>query len=325
MKTIRTGGFTLIELLTVIAIIAILAAMSMTVGPRILEKGKLAAYSNTCNQIRTAAVAYFTKYKESYPPSYGYIDKSYLTDPNVLVIPRVYRPYMAYLELFRNFGVYDSFAKESCDTDRDGVLSLLEFSPVGRPEGPVKYEFEREEIYNGSNLPGEVTEQLKTQRPIVYIAVNLKQAQKVAEYYDQVAGSRPDLGWNARVWDPTAAPIAGLTFPPTKYDDFVLISPGPGGSTGGILTPPGDPFMGVLQASGIPIEDWYHILGLRAHFLATRDANHNGLWDFDYRNRSRQGEGKPSSYDKPDLNLLPDGTNGAGPIIYAPNSTGVSQ
>jgi len=72
MKSPSRLGFTLIELLTVIAIIAILASMVFVAGPRILERVKIASWSNTCNQIRTSCVGYFTKYKDTYPPGYGY-------------------------------------------------------------------------------------------------------------------------------------------------------------------------------------------------------------------------------------------------------------
>jgi hypothetical protein len=79
--------------------------------------------------------------------------------------------------------------------------------------------------------------------------------------------------------------------------------------------------------ASLPLSDQYHILALRAFFLATRDMDDdehqpgidmlgNGKFDFDYRNRTRGTDGKPGSYKIPNLYKLPDGTGGAGPGIY---------
>ena len=208
---------------------------------------------------------------------------------------------------------------DSHDTDRDGVLSLLEFSPMGAETAPNRYEFPTE-VYRGSNLPGEVNRQMSTQRPIAYLPVNRKQFEKVELYYyrvSQISGREQD-GWYAQCWLPDESlpdgnPLAQLSFPATKYDDFVLVSVGPGASTSGVLTPPPG-FIDDLTSSGIPEEDWYHIFALRAFYLANRDLNNNGQPDFDFRGRSRKQEtGLP-------MTQLPDGTNLYGPLIYQPKS-----
>ncbi|MCK5861888.1 MAG: hypothetical protein KAH38_05350, partial [Candidatus Hydrogenedentes bacterium] len=55
--------------------------------------------------------------------------------------------------------------------------------------------------------------------------------------------------------------------------------------------------------------DYFHLLGLRAYFLATRDLDANGNLDFDFRARTQQKE----SWDLPPTTMLRGGT---GPVIY---------
>ena len=194
---------------------------------------------------------------------------------------------------------------------------------MGTESGPNKYTFPQE-LYRGGNLSSEVSQQMTAKRPFVYVPVNLDQARKVEEYYYAVANGMnlPQEGWYAERWRPeeampdgSANPLASLTFPPARYDDFVLIGVSPGVSTCGLVTPP-NKFIEELRAANVPAEDWYHVLGLRTYFLANRDVNKNGLLDFHYQNRTRLGEAKPGSYNLPNMNLLPDGTNGYGPYIY---------
>lgn len=321
MTNKRTGGFTLIELLTVIAIIAILAAMLSVAIPRALEASKKASLKNTCNQIRTVCVDYFTRNSDSFPPAYGYVEKGSKEDPNG---PRWhYKPYLVYFDFFKEKGVYDRFGF-SYDTDRDGEISRLEYSPLGISSGPGQLEFSRNIYDGGPGFSGEVAKMMNEQRPLVYIPVNTKQAQKVFKYYTQIAQSSPRDGWYATRWNPSESipggnPIAGMTFPPVKYDDYILISVGPGGTTGGILAAP----QGFL--ANVDPADYYHVLALRAYFLATRDANNNDLWDFDFRNRSTGDEADPGNYPSEGLNFLPDNTNLGGPIIYSPNGDRITE
>lgn len=354
MKRLSDKGFTLIELLTVIAIIMILAGMVFIVGPRMIERAKITSWVQVCNEIRTTAVAYMTKKAvgvSSYPPAYGYLIKQ-IEDADLSQIgtgkdelyfcmaPYVSQKYLGYM---RNYDVYDPFARTSHDTDRDGAISLLEFSLTGEKQATSdSYVFSDEAqhyVYNGNNLSSEVQVQLTSQRPMLYIPVNLAQAKLVAQYYARIIQDNGELlaGANATRWNTTETfpndpdekcrdnPLRKLHFPPNCYDDFILISVGPTADTGGIVTPLRSENGGLVDytaeflAGVYRRSDWYHVLALRAYYLATRDINDNGMLDFDFRNRTRSGEGKPTSYSNKDLCLLPNGTNGAGPLIYVPN------
>ncbi len=305
MENMKKSGFTLVELLTVVAIIGILASMVFTVGPRMIEKSKVASLMNTCNQIRTACVAYATKSKTgTFPPMYGY---KILGSSGYSLAP-----YVSYIKMFKNMGIYDPFSQDTHDTDADSRIGFLEFSPIGDKSGPDTYTFPTD-LYTGSNLAAEVTKQLSEQRPLVYIPVNSEQAKLVATYYDKMAQdpSRAEDAWYATRWLPAEAmaggnPLAKLRFPPTKYDDFVLISVGPNGNTGGILTPPQSFLDDIAALPPDQQTNIYHILALRAFFLATRDRDGNQKPDFDYRVRKRGSDNA----------TLPDGSMKYGPIIY---------
>jgi len=348
MKPFGRAGFSLIELLTVIAIIAILSAMGMTIGPRIIERSKWVHFKTTCNQLKNSFALYATKdpvkNKATFPPAYGYrVPRTDRNDETQFF----YKPYLAYIDFFGDEQVYDKFQNASYDTDGDGKISLLEFSPMGRKQPGGGYLFDtpdQQPLYNGANLPTEVSRMMTAHRPYVYIPVDSSQAQKARDYWVKrvasVAGRELEAG-NALHWLPTEVfanvkpgevnnPIASLVperFPPQKYDDFVLITPGPLNSTGGILTAP-QSFMSDIAA--YTLSEQYHVLALRAFFLATRDMNDNeeepgmdmlgnGKFDFDYRNRTRGVDGKAASYKVPDLYKLPNGTTGMGPGIYQHN------
>jgi prepilin-type N-terminal cleavage/methylation domain-containing protein len=340
MRSAGRLGFTLIELLTVIAIIAILAGMIMTVGPRMIERAKLSAWVSTCNQLRNSFVGYFTKYHDTFPPAYGY---RYANAPNLPPGDPTrdsktfsLAPFMARLEtgVFGNKDYCDNFS-QNYDTDRDMQISWLEFSPIGTkaPLDPNKYSFPQT-LYRMSQpnvMAAEVSNQLNTTpRPLIYVPVRLDDAQKAVKYWTMVGSNEngglgfPEIGHYAERWRPNEQFPAGKVnplsqlkqpFPPAKYDDFVLIGVGPGNSTGGLVTPPPNSrFLADLTTAGVAEEDVYYYLALRTYYLATRDINNNGLWDFDYRNRSRKNE-DPSM-------LLPDGSKLYGPLIYLPNNTG---
>jgi len=327
MKHTGDKGFTLIELLTVIAIIAILAAMIGVAGPRVIEMAKLASLENTCKQIQTVLVSYLTSHKDSFPARYGYLNKRPVEGATEDGDLYHLSPYLVPLRYARNEDWYDNFGQESHDTDGDGELSLLEFSPMGAKTGPSSYEYP-DDLYTGGNLSDEVSRQMDEGRPLAYIPVRRRQAEKVAEFYYKYAQEvNEQQGWYAERWLPNqtfgtgANPIANISFPPPKYDDFVLIGVGPGGSTGGLLTPPDSFISDVLAVSSDP-GYMYHAMALRAFFLASRDINDNAKLDFDYRNRARDNEGTTGgsadlAYDPlPYMYNLPDGTPLGGPILF---------
>ena len=318
MRNSRKSGFTLIELLTVIAIIAILAAFTMTVGPRLIERAKIRRMDSALRQVSIALTAYFAD-NQSYPPAYGYVsiaNKDMQTPPSDPTLEEKFyhlRPYMLLMKYHGNEEMYDEFS-ESYDTDRDGALSPLEFLPRGRKLPTNTWEFDAGlPRYVGVNDPvmsAEIQRQLDAEkRPFVYIPVNRAQFARAQKYW---------LNHNAFLaerWSSSDADFPNITFPPPKYDTFVLIGMGPGGNSFGLLP----------QALGVPEEsanngrNLYHLLALRAYFLATRDMNANGLLDFDYTARTQSGEGA-LEYDykgAPVNNDLPCATpRSYGPWIY---------
>lgn len=281
MNRVSRLGFTLIELLTVIAIIAILAGMTFTVFPRVRERAQITKAKNIMAQINTSLTNYFASHN-SFPPTYGYIRKDVnLADPSLGDDKKFYlEPYTVPLQIYDNLDMYDNFS-ESYDTDRDQKLNLMEFMPVGdKGQFGVKWLDVR---YNGTVTPQvqpEIT-RLQSQdiRPLIYVPVNARQAALVRRYWIQSGDEY------ARNWDRTNPLLANLQFPPPTYDAFVLISVGPGGTTGGVAAdlPTG------VQAS--EANDIYHIAALRTYFLATRDLNLNNVLDFEFEARSGQGEG----------------------------------
>ena len=326
----RERGVTLVELLVAIAIIGILASMIVVSLPRGPGRRptKLSNLKNVQNQIRSEATAYLSfSGRDSYPPRYGY--KQWNVAEGTTVENELYHlePYLAHLKRAGIFDLYDPFGSDTHDTDKDGEISLLEFSPFGSQNDQFDITYP-DTLYDGASLGGEVATQLGEHRPLVYIPVDSEQAKKVAQYFSLVAEAGDvEEGFYARRWRPTEMfasgpnPIAGLEFPPPRYDDFVLISMGPYEDAGGLLAEDPD-FMSDL--AGISDGgDVYHILALRAYFLATRDVNGNGFLDFDFNARSKNKEGDPASYpgyEANNLNLLPDGSNGGGPVIYRANN-----
>jgi len=257
------------------------------------------------------------------------------TDTNVQgtgrrVRPVHTRPWMDFLGLHNNDDMLDLFSI-AYDTDADAEISRLEFTPAGRLSDPANqsYAFDGNyyEVYGGHNDAGVLlsdrNEQLDSQgpRPLLYFPINTRQFRKVAAgWYDQAAADsertqsdpRPDdsdLGANPALLD--------TSFPPPNYDAYVLISVGPNIHTGGLiyeLTNNSDCDM-CLGEYGSPAY-YYHILGMAAYFMASRDGESGGQGDgeldFDYRARTTRGQVDSDS------NYLPDrGRQRApGPVIF---------
>ena len=337
MRTARTAAFTLIELLVVIAIIGILAGLTAVAVPRVLERSKIAQAQATANQIRTVLSTYYTDFG-SYPPRYGYVFGRTQQGDTIFYL----RPYLHQVGIYSIEGYEDPF---SSGVDTAGpfggpsqnpvgppfAIGLLEFFPVGTqiPGAPGQRQYP-DNLYLGpdnSAAGQDAQRQLQERnRSFVYIPVQQQQFDRVKAYYERPGQNAPapEDRYFARVWDandPRLAPLSTpQAYPPPRYDAFVLLSVGPGGETGGILCDP-------VGLTGGPTWDGqpemlpalYHITGMRAYYLATRDLDGNGLKDFDFLARSRQNEaGNPDLQQfGPNVTLLPNGTNRYGPLIYS--------
>ncbi len=206
MGTSRMKGFTLIELLTVLAIISILAAMIMAVGPRVIERAKLRRLDNALRQVNTALTAYYTD-NMTFPPGYGYVSFVHQKDRDAPADPALdsgyyhLAPYMYLMGYHADGGLYDEFS-DSYDTDRDGQLSLLEFAHVGdrQPDGKYKFDWTAWPRYMGEAVPAldeEMDRQLNADsRPFIYIPVNKQQFKRAQKYWISVGSEY------AQTWDP---------------------------------------------------------------------------------------------------------------------------
>lgn len=303
MYASKRSGFTLVELLVVVAIIAILAGIIAVALPRALEAAKIARMTGALNNLRTSLTQYYTQHN-SYPPTYGYRSFATRNEPP-FSYPAVQTFYVstmqAALNMYDALDLYDEFS-ESYSTSLPPAtnLKLLEFSPISRTEDGevVDMSSVEMEIYTGNNLPQQVQGQLQqTARPFIYVPVNKAQLTRAKRYWTQ----RGD--WLATTWDPTDPQfgqlLQGINFPPPTYDAYVLISVGPGRSTFGIIDEP-------AFLNNIAPENRYHVLGLRAFFLATRDMNGNGVLDFHYADRARGQEAELAAEDQPLTNLMTD-------------------
>ena len=348
MKNPGRQGFTLIELLTVIAIIAILASMIFTVGPRMIERAKLTNLENTFNQVRTELVAYSTKNPRGLPPGYGYV---ILRNDSTATIPADFTaedmtkffqltPYMVTLNMFHNFKMYDPFAT-GYNTDAAGEaltpgyygaqtgISLLEFLPVG-----VKHKTEADKYafpitlyqypiptlsYQFSNVPiNEADYNMGTQPEVGRPEYGTEQRPLV---YIPVNSNDAKLvkkyyngNTTADRWLPDATNrLETIKFPAPKLDAFVLLSVGPASSTGGILTPP-QSFVDDVNAAKTANETsgLYPIYDVY-YVYALRAYYLATLQDNDGNMlndyRARTG-GKAKGH------FLPDGTAHPGPVIY---------
>ncbi len=314
-------GFTLIELLVVIAIIGILAGFLAVGLPRAIELAKIRDVESDFHGIRTALSVYLTQHG-TYPPAYGY----YTGYDSAGGAPLFYLvPYMARIGEFTNEKLLDRFSYTD-DANQNGVVDRLEFTPKGIQTGPGRFLFPENPAdpdyvprYTGAPpLPAS-----DEPAPYIYLPVNKRQADQYATWFFKRWKSTDMVKYMYAMDDGPGAgnnPVEdyNMSFPSAQYDDYVIISVGPWGQTGGIT------------ANAPAVADarlQYHIDVLRAYFLATRDANENRLLDFDYRAR-KQGEGTAAAYSQDGLYHLPSEFSlwqsggftgsGAGPIIGRP-------
>ncbi|MGI6461338.1 MAG: type II secretion system protein [Candidatus Hydrogenedentales bacterium] len=309
MYTGRGWGFTLIELLVVIAIIGILAGFLAVGLPRALELAKIRDVETDFNGIRNALSVYAAQHG-TYPPAYGYFT-GYRDDTGAELY--YLAPYMARIGELNNLDLYDRFSTTD-DANQNGVVDRLEFTPLGEPAGPGRFLFHDNTgpRYTGGNAPS------NQPAPYIYLPVNKRQATQYATSLWKQWKATDQVRFMYALTDTGTNPLDSMSFPPTQYDDYALVSVGPWGQTGGITENSG---------SGGPPEEAYHRDVMRAYFLATRDANENGQLDFDFRTR-KLGEGKRDAYEKDGLYHLPnefdlwvnDGFTGSGygPMIGTP-------
>lgn len=349
MKTVRSSGFTLIELLTVIAIIAILAAFTAAGLPRVLERAKLADVQNDFNQIRTALTVYYTD-NDSYPLGYGFRTwtsrqivigavNSPGADPGDVSNPLMFNmvPYMEQIGEYGSVDLYDRFASSE-DANEDGLANYMEFTPLGTRSGNyfgrdvpttvyidvlhwVDLRSAAEAAIDSGSLPsGNPLPELE--RPYIYAPINKDMFRRFKRAVEGSADA--DMPFSMRNF-PADTGISVLV--PPRYDAFVLLSVGPGGTTAGLACPePGNAdaesnYADSVDAggAGLSIFDVYQALALRTYYLATRDLNENGVPDLSFLARTRQKETNAliEYFNGDELaHRLPDGSFGAGPLIY---------
>lgn len=307
----KISGFTLIELLTVIAIIAILASITLGVLPGVRIRAKITKTEATFASVRTALANYYTSYG-SFPAGYGY---RALEDPLGDDSADYYlTPYYRLMQL-PDTDFLDPFAFSYDTNSPSQGIDLLEFCPIG-VQVLTQVTLPTTRFLPGGPMPGDVANDIaamaKRQRPLIYIPVYSEHMEKVQKFYMNASSVTRNKLYAAE-WDPDNTRLASISFPPPRYDRYVLLSVGPNADTGGVLPDP---------LGNEPLEDLYSRTALRAYFLATRDLDGDGKPDFDWRARTRGPAGKPDTYASvglPDLNLLPNGTNGAGPLIFIGN------
>ncbi len=283
-------GFTLIELLTVIAIISILAALTAVGVPRVLERARITSVQQTMRGVSQILDTYFADHA-TYPARYGYRRTFQFLAGAEANYNFVVEPYLRTMGVYEIGDFGDRFSEaEGLDTNRDGIIDRLEFSPV--PTGG----------FGGTDLPGIVLSQLYTpnnsafagaianaeeqrRRPFIYVPVYSRNIELAASFWNGTGE------YFANTWDTSDRRIQRITFPPPRYDRYVLISLGPNGDTGGVVAS-----LNTLLGSGVPPEDVYHVLGLRTYYLAARDLNSDSEPDFDFISRTRQDGYRAESF-----------------------------
>jgi len=323
----RNRGFTLIELLTVVAIIAILAGLTAAFLPGALERARIASAESNFRNISQALSAYLAEHG-SYPPGYGYGRFGQpLTDPTNEASWWL-EPWRSIIGVYNADWTIDPFSN-GYDTNGNNQIDLMEFLPVNvnlLDEDDTNDDIIElpSQLYLGPGSLGLQDDYLldEDERPVLYIPVNRDDVARYRRWAnDRSASDFVDRQF-AQAWDNNSRLLRGLVFDerdpsgdtphvPPRYDGYVLISVGPLENDFGVLK-------NQLPA-GLNAPNGYYILGLLTYFLATRDANDNRSFDFDYRARRSEDRGTGAYTGVPQPNqmaLTPDGTGGQGPLIF---------
>ena len=287
----RRAGMSLIELISVLAFIAIVVAFAFIGSPGPPCLAPLRTLNATMNELRTALAQYYADHG-TYPPRYGYLDHDAYSAWEAAGFTEDTRPagtdlfnlrsYLGHLGLAGYKDLYDNMSK-GYDADHDGMISALEYSPVGvKDAGTGNITFDLETRYDG-RTPDPETKRMReargAPRPIIYIPVNRAQARAIGDYWI----AKGDF--LAETYDPADPDLPKLDFPPEQYDAFALISVGPAGNTFGITgLADSEAYRHVVEQ--FPREA-YHLLALRTFFLATRDLNGNYQLDLVYSDRKK--------------------------------------
>ncbi len=277
-------GFTLIELLTVIAIISILAAITMTVGPRVLEKAKIGAVEADLKQMATALAAYFVDY-DTFPPDEYDVLKGRDLD-NLLATDEQTPSQVLYLKRIDLGSKLDAaFYDKASSKPRKPFVYI----PVYSKNVDIVHRFLRSQ--------GDIRPFTRVEAMYSAIEDNLSSSLRLPS--EELSEDKP----------------------PPRFDLWVLLSTGtrdPQQLYGGL-----NPMMWIERDSDIDLTDndgvpdydevgWIRMYRLAIYVLATMDKDDNGYLDYDYRTRSkRQGPRLPNGQFEP----LPNGGGREGPLI----------